>query len=159
MQFFGVFRPFLQRSLDRLLPFRTVAFLGCCLSGRCLFGPLPFWAVAFLGRCLFGPLPFWAVAFWVIASGGLNRSFIIHFSLGDHRSQITQFCGHEPVCRQFSNPIGCKTFKSWTFQPKDIIRNHSNPGFFNPGFFNPGLFNPGLFNPGLFNPELFNSKI
>ena len=120
MQFFGVFRPFLQRSLDRLLPFRTVVFLGRCLSGRCLVGPLPFWAVAFR----------------VIASGGLNRSFIIHFSLGDHRSQITQFCGHEPVCRQFSNPIGCKTFKSWTFQPKDIIWNHSNPGFFNPGLFN-----------------------
>ena len=33
----------------------------------CLFGPLPFRAVAFPSRCLFGPLPFWAVAFWVVA--------------------------------------------------------------------------------------------
>ena len=131
-----------------MLPFWAVAFSGRCLSKR-----LPFRAVTFLGRCLLGRC----------LSGrclrGLNRSFIIYFSLGDHRSQITQFCGHEPVCRQFSNPIGCKTFKSWTFQPIDIIRNHSNRNHSNSGLFNPGLFNPGLFNPRCFNHEFFNPRL
>jgi hypothetical protein len=109
------------------------------------------------GHCFFRPLPFFAVAFRVIASGGLNRSFIIHFSLGDHRSQITQFCGHEPVCRQFSNPIGCKTFKSWTFLSKEIIRNHSNPRLFKSGHFNiiRNNSNWNHSNPGLFKSRTF----
>ena len=30
---------------------------------------------------------------------------------GDHRSQIVQFCGHDPVCRRFNDPIALKMAK------------------------------------------------
>ena len=34
------------------------------------------------------------------------------FLSGDHRSQITQFCGHDPECRKFENPIALQMAKA-----------------------------------------------